>query len=689
MDRSKFKNYLTIELSFLCSVLLCALIIFLLSFNKESLDIEYIITNFIPSISNFLSEKTEFYQYVISFITFILSFTLFKIVFDKLFKKTKSNVISIVFYILNSLILISLIVIMYILFENHYCIYYYLYSYFMVKKFWCYFITAYLTLMIIVYELLYDKISFKIKSILNMLFYAIIILFVAYISTVFIQNDFSFSGNALHHVNAYIHPIIKLYNGLIPLIDFNSLYGFYPYVYVLIMKLFNVSSLYSISILLAVTCFLTYLFMSLFASKIIRNKLVLFLVISMSIYFSLMISLSYNGGIYPQYLPGRMICPCLMLFYGYLYIKNKNKVGYWCFGFVISSFSLFYNFETGLVCLGSYMSLLGYELLYNNKIISKDFLKGLIKIIIGGICSFVLYVLMVELVTLICGGTLVSIKTVLMGVNTFFGTGFFMLKMPLKHPWILLALIYCIAFSLSLSKIKDLSVKEEKSFEKYSLIFFLAVFGVLVFSYYQGRSHMAVFCAVVYPGIILLGSFIEILMDTFNKNKNLYIRIVTMICSLFICIVLCFFGLSTLYLLIDDRVIQNNYNKNIVNTYSSQSSLHEEIDTYNSILPDLEFLIPNEIYWYNRYNKKDTKKINDYGDIFSYKDFEEFIKYLKNNDNNIITSEKNLDILIKKYPEELNELLNKYHIYHNFDYAIFLTKEYDEIIGKFDMKVYK
>ena len=134
------------------------------------------------------------------------------------------------------------------------------------------------------------------------------------------------------------------------------------------------------------------------------------------------------------------------------------------------------------------------------------------------ICSLILYVLLINTITFIKTGQLISLKSILFGQNVFLGSGFNMVRMKLWHPWVLIALTYGIALVITVKELKFL--KNENNSEKFNkniFIFILAILGIGVFSYYQGRSHNECFKAVLYPGIMLLGIFLDYILENFSK----------------------------------------------------------------------------------------------------------------------------------------------------------------------------
>ncbi len=681
------KNILKIlstEISFMLSISLVAFVIYLLSFIKDELNYTYILNTYIFDISNFVAEKHEFLQYIFSFIIFVISFIIFKSIMNKLLLKLKDKVIKILYYTINTIFVIGALVLFYAMFAHDNNIYFYYYVYSREHSFYYWLISIYLILVIYLIYKFCKYFSKKSLTIFNTVIYVIIIILLTIFSSTIITKSFAFCPLVLYHTNAYIYPIIKIYNGIYPLVDFNSLYGFYSYVYAFILKILGSSSTYNISILLSITTFITFLNIMIFSSKLIKNKIIIFLELASLICFNFIATMIKNAGIYPQFLPGRMICPSLILVYSLIFIKyrktNKRNIII-IIGYLLSSFSLFFNIETGIVVLGTFMSLLGYEALCKYKFNDIKLYKEILKIILCALLSFLLFLFSVMLISFIVSGKLVNIKNILYGVSIFLGSGFFMIKMELLNPWIIIGLIYFTLIAISLSKIKVLD-NESKEFDRNALIFILGILGILVFSYYEGRSHDAVLLDVSYPAFIGLGIILDLALKKLVEKVGVYNKIILSIVSIAILLLFSLFTLSAFDLSYNNYYANNYYNFEYKNSISRIETMEEQIDKYKSDLPELEFLIRYETYWYERYNMIDTKKMNDNVDMFTYKDLYKVITYLKEEKKDLIVTYNIFEYSLYKYKNNIKELMDSgYKIYYDNEcnHVIFVYSS-DEMI---------
>ena len=111
--------------------------------------------------------------------------------------------------------------------------------------------------------------------------------------------------------------------------------------------------------------------------KIISNNLVVFFTFLAIIYFGYFYYL-FNGDFdfYYQYKSIRMIFPAIILFSVFTYILNPKKILYLLIIF-ISSLSILWNFDSGIICFLSFYIYILYERLpgSNLRSFAKEFIK--------------------------------------------------------------------------------------------------------------------------------------------------------------------------------------------------------------------------------------------------------------------------------------------------------------------------
>ena len=638
IENNKFIFYL----SYFFTVLVVCNIGFLLLSIPDSLNEELIRNTYIPNISNFVAERSEFITYVVLMVAFPLIFLYIQAVlkgFDINYTKFSVKKFNFCFKYFLVAIVTSLTFASF-----SYYIFYLGFNYVIAL-----YIVAYLLIVFLLCMLLYGYIN--IKNI-NKILIGIVFLILLYSSSLYINDSFSFSRFIIHHFDAYYYPIIKIQSGLTPLIDFNSLYGNYSYIFAFILSFFSGNRILIFSIICALLVFISYGLLAYFSYKNINNKVLWFLIFCTFLFYNYIVGFTY-GMPYLQYIPHRVIFPITMLCYSNYYInKRSDRIIFKIVGFLISSFALFWNLETGVVVLLTWFLLLGYEALYNNSFRELKFYKCFMRNILMLLLSILLYLLTVVIITYLRTSQIVGLDNLISGVMIFSGSGFYMVRMNFFSPWILLVFIYSIGLAISLFGLKSIN-KTNIKYKEGAIYFVLSILGMGIFSYYQGRSLPVVLLAIIYPGVILFGMLLDKLL--INKKLNVLIFIVVILCV----------NTTTLFFSIFDSRIKD---------YRDQSFLDNNSMTYVDVVnkyKDIDFIVPYESWYYDKYNLEDKKTFPSYADLFKYSDIEQIIDYMYKCDKNVVMHVSVLRIIKEKYYEDYIKLLDKYDL-ERYDNRVFI-----------------
>lgn len=214
---------------------------------------------------------------------------------------------------------------------------------------------------------------------------------------------------------------------------------------------------------------------------------------------SFFFSVAYHTGFfsYFQYIPIRTIFGTFFLLFSFRYLRHMSPIKYH-FGFFVSALSVLWCLDTGFVILLSWLSLLIYDTYIKNKNILHIFIISLKHISYGLLYStaiFLTYGILAYLFT----GKLVLFSKTFEYSSIFYKYGFGMFPMPLIGLWLLPAFIYLTYLTNALI---FMFKRKDSLFTKFH--FFISVFGIGIFSYYQGRSYLLNLFVVSYPALLLL-----------------------------------------------------------------------------------------------------------------------------------------------------------------------------------------
>ena len=372
----------------------------------------------------------------------------------------------------------------------------------------------------------------KYKKIINWVFYSLILFFLLSMFLLSICNRDNYLGNYVHF-NSVLYSIAQVQQGKALLADFTTQYGLYAH---FLYPFFKLISLNVISFSMAMSALTVASFSLLFFGlrKIISNNLVVFFTFLAIIYFGYFYYL-FNGNFdfYYQYKSIRMIFPAIILFSVFTYILNPKKILYLLIIF-ISSLSILWNFDSGIICFLSFYIYILYERLpgSNLRSFAKEFIKH--TIISVTILSFTFFLF--SIIIYLQSNSFPNWSLFLKFPILFGMTGFSSLPMPIFHTWNLVFLVYLYGIYVGLN-----SILLNKKIILDRVAFFVAIFGFGIASYYLNRSQDLNLLQTLYPSIILLGIFLSKILDRSNRDNLFKIKNFLMVIIISFILVAIFF----------------------------------------------------------------------------------------------------------------------------------------------------
>ncbi len=301
---------------------------------------------------------------------------------------------------------------------------------------------------------------------------------------------YSYSAYNIHHYSAWWFPIYKVGSGLTLGDGFNELYGFYPYLIVPVLKLFGGVNQESLSLYISIIFTIMAACLLFFCNRFFKNKLlgtfcaIGFCAIGPMIRFC-------NSELYFQYYPARALFVFVALGLIALYCSVRKIRGFLIAGgTVMCALALVWNTESGLVTTIVWAGFLILDKAIEHRLNSKEIIKRIVLAVVSSVVSVALFVAIVEIVTYVRSGILLSADDILFGILTFSDMGFYML--PLK-PGIWFAVAFALVYglivsvpSLALAKKKGDTAVQDRDFTV--AMFMTAVAGIGSFMYFMGRS---------------------------------------------------------------------------------------------------------------------------------------------------------------------------------------------------------
>ncbi len=651
------KNFNNKLLSFSFSVLgLCFIGFLIYVLTQEGLDLNFIHNNFAVPDYLFVSERAERLTYIINTLLFIPLFWLsFKAVEKYIKIKDDIKFLNI------SSSLITIILVM-ALFAG---IPYALHFYFDVDLFLI--ISNFILIILLLFTscacyYFKDRAFFNTKTflVLSLIF---LFVYIFKILDAFPTEIMDQSFIEAFHFEAFSYPIYKAENGLILGADFKNIYGYYPYFYAFFANIIGPLNTMKITSLTAILLLITWACGIFFIYKITKNKLFALLISIVFVYLT-----GGNWSYYLQFAPLRIIAFAILLFLATIYTQKQRK--YLIFlGFFCSSLALVWNFETGLINIIAWTAFLCYFELNNSTIKEKAYFLNLLKYLFYAAISLILSLLAFKFIPYLLIGKTVMLWDILFVQNMFYKQGFMMAKIIPSHPWFLPLIIYMISLILCLKPILN---KQKNTDRDLPLLLFLSVFGLGIYTYYQGRSFISNLITVLFPAILILPILLKKIYQqipylktksTENVKNLFYILHFTVFETI------AFGAMLLLFCVFIINTPQRHKVKQDWPLQSNAASLSNLIKDKNPIIFTLD-----SAYYYKALNKKDIFPVAAPIDFFFKQDYYNLFSYLDRNKTSIVLDKEQLARMKKFVPAQLKEFINKTKHTRNNDFVLFEYK---------------
>lgn len=606
----------------------------------ENLDINYIQNTFAYKLSFFVDEKSERLTYIIDTLLFIPLFLLAYSAVKK-YIKIKDDI-----KLLNNFSALGCIfIILFLFIMVPLSLHFGLNMSFAFISAHIFEIILFLLLAVLCFFIKDKKIfESKIFLITSLLFLAVYILKTLYFYPTHIVNQTFMEA---YHFEFFVYPIFKLEQGLLPGVDFINIYGFYPYFYA-ILSLLGPISTYKITFMTAIITAVSWCCGIYYIYKITENKFFAFLLSLVFMYF-----VSANWSYYLQFIPLRIIAFSILLFLATLYMqKQKNYLIF--LGFFVSVLAMVWNFETGLVNLIAWTAFVAYNLFSTYTVKDKKLYSSVIKIIIYALISLAIALLSFKFIPYIWGGKTADLSNIFLPQTLYLNSGFMVARISPMHPWFLPLLIYVTALILVLQPV----CKAEKTQDReLPLLVFLSIFGLGIYTYYQGRSFFENLMGVFFPALLILPVLIQKMLD---KIKDLKTKETENIRNLFQFINFAFF---TFVAFMAVFVI---YCVFIINTpkithYKNEMPLQEKSKYLAELIQDKKPLIFTlySAYYYEALGRKDNFPQAAPVDFFVKTDYKNLFDYLEKTHTPLVLDDEQFTRLKLYYTDKFKDFINK------------------------------
>jgi hypothetical protein len=664
MNQDNTSDKIIQYLAFIFAIITTIIVIILLNGVKNELDIKFIMQNYNIDIGQFVPEKSEKLQYILGTIIFPISYLIYHLALRNV--KFHENVDQIYKIILNSGFIFGLFISIIICLNERF--YFECFKY-LGNTISNIILSIFILYLVVTAVFMYNYLSF-IKNIDKMLFIFNIV-FIVLVAKLFITNTYYYNnGYVITHFDAYFYPVYKVFSGETLLVDFDNLYGFYPYLLAPVFRLIGGLTMLRFSIVMAGLVFIALTSIAFTTYRVIQNKVLAFVGNLAFDFVIIVYGMTYQGGdYYLQYYPHRLLFPMMIISLCVLIVQAKSyKTSriYEIIGYVLCTLSLLWNIDTGIVVVVAFSAFNLYRLFIKYELTEKKIWLGIIKNLILTFSSIMCMILSIYLITYIRTGVLIKLIDLFYGQISFYGLGFAMIRMPLIHPWILLVSIYAVALVKAIRKIKFIKSEKSTLSELHiSLYFLLPIIGMGIFSYFQGRSHLHTFIPVTWPGIIILILFIQEYIDEFKKFKfqdNKKNKIMVGLKAVLIMLLIGNYAFALIVnLVVPSRLIDAKNNiKSMHATYITP--IIDEVNNIRVGDENIDIIAYNSAAIYCTLGETDIANVPASIDWFTKKDYQRVLDWIATTNNKVIFDRTSYNHLLTYSNEEMLLILQRFRL---------------------------
>ena len=317
------------------------------------------------------------------------------------------------------------------------------------------------------------------------------------------------------HFNILTAPLVDVLSGRTLLVDQPAQYGLWPHLAEPLFRLTG-TSVTGVALLFnsltAISLMLIMRYLQRTVTHVVLQLLGFVSLLSVCLLLGRYLTLDDTGIVDPyyQFWSIRLLFPALLLYALTLLGPDLSpgRLAGWTLAF---SIGIFWNLDTGLPVFVTWSALLLYT--------APDRASAMRR---GACCLIALAAVSATILGYLTlrAGAPPRIENLVAIQQLFAGYGFYMLPMPLIHPWHVVALIYTLALAVALRR---------PGAEPHALGLALLGFGLA--PYFVGRSHELTFLMILFPAILLVVQFADRSVSALRAADLNHYHAITLLCA--------------------------------------------------------------------------------------------------------------------------------------------------------------
>ncbi len=323
------------------------------------------------------------------------------------------------------------------------------------------------------------------------------------------------------HFNAVFDSSVRLSLGKTLLVDSTCQYGLYAWFLRPLFRLVGLSVV-KFTLVMGILSAVSYFLIGLFLQRVTRRPVLAAIGIMATMFNGWMLFLTVEGphrgsyfDLYFQYVPLRLVFPAILLGFGSVWLRRPGRV-LGCIIWLLLACGLLWNLDSGAPTFATWACLQVYVETETGR--SAGRVRRLVSQAALGVTAIITVLSTHAICTFISAQAWPDYSLLFRSQAIFYAHGFGMLPMPWPGTWMVVAAIYLAGLAYAAS-----AHAGGRCDTRSRALFLVSVLGLLLFSYYQGRSHRAVLILAwwpVFPTLVLLLDALFDFLAEFARRRD-------------------------------------------------------------------------------------------------------------------------------------------------------------------------
>jgi hypothetical protein len=319
------------------------------------------------------------------------------------------------------------------------------------------------------------------------------------------------------HFNAVFDSAVRVHMGRALLVDSTCQYGLYAWFLEPLFRIIGLS-VAKFTLVMGLLTALSYAFIGLFLHRAIRDPLLAAIGFAATLFGGWALFLTVEGPhrgsyleLYFQYVPIRLLFPALLLGLANCWLLKQSRWLGWLI-WVVLGMGVLWNVDAGLPALATWLITLVYFETQAGR--SHGLVRRMLAHCLAAATAGVGVVVFHALSTRFGARYWPDYTLMIRSQLIFYEHGFGMLPLPWPGAWMAVIAVYSIGLAYA-----ALQHDNALALPRARAVFMLSILGLLLFSYYQGRSHRAVLILAWWPVFPLLTLLLDGLLESVAESR--------------------------------------------------------------------------------------------------------------------------------------------------------------------------